>query len=178
MKNNQGFTMVEMLITAAISTMTLAGVMVLLITGVETWVVGATEVRLDRSGELLLGKIVRGPNGRSGLTAAGASEITIDDDQAGISFLVDKNDQPTATVADDTMVRIYLDPEANLIIYDPDTSVDDDQYPLNRNTVVSDISFSQTDSVISIELLLSETVLRSQRVMQTRFQTSVYLRKE
>lgn len=178
MNDNRGFTLVEMLVAVSISVVALAGIMVLLITGLETWVVGATEVRLDRSAELLLAKIVRGPNGQSGLRAAGSSDVSIDDNQAGITFLVDKNNEPTATVGDDTEVRIYLDSNANLLMYDPDTSVGSDAYPLNRNAVVEDISFSQTDSLIAIDLLLSETVLRSQRTMQTSFQTSVFLRKD
>jgi prepilin-type N-terminal cleavage/methylation domain-containing protein len=178
MKNNSGFTLVEMLIATMISVMALAGTMVLLITGLETWTVGATEVRLDRSAGLLLEKIVRGPNGQSGLRAAGATDVTIDAGQAGITFLVDKNVDPTYTITDDTQVRIYLDGAADLIMYDPDTSVAGDEFPLNREDDVSNIAFTQTGGMVDIELLMSDTVLRSQRVMQTRFETSVFLRKE
>jgi len=178
MKDNRGFTLIEMLIASGISLIALGGVITLFLTALETWTVGAAEIRLERNGRLLLEKIVRGPNGQAGLREAAASSVTIDADQAGISFLVDKNSEPTSTIADDTTVRIYLDQSNQRVVYDPDTSLSGNAFNLNRDAVVDSVIFAQSGNMVSIDLQLTDTVGTTQQTMQTSFQTSVFLRKD
>ena len=176
-KNNSGFTLVEILIASTISMVLLGGIMAVFLTSLNVWVMGSTDMSLERYGTLTLEKIVRGMGGRYGLREANGSTIAIDADGNGITFTVDKNDPPTSSAGDDTTVRVYLDPSNGNMMYDPDTSIAGNAFNISREGVVRDITFTQNGDVISVDVWLSQDVTPSSRTVEMRFQTSVSVRK-
>lgn len=176
-KSNHGFTLVEIIVASAISVMVLAGISAVFFTSLEVWTVGSTDVRLERTGSLLLERIVRGASGMYGLREANSDSVTIDPDSKHITYSVDKNDPPTYVIDDDTTVRIYHDKAYRRLMYDPDTSVGGDEFEISLNGVVEDISFTSSGNRVNIEVLLSDNVVTPDKTVQTRFNTSVVFRK-
>lgn len=176
-KNNSGFTLAEILIASTISMVLLGGILAIFLTSLNTWILGSTDMSLERYGTFTLEKIVRGMGGRYGLREANGSTVAIDADANGITFTVDKNDPPTSSASDDTTVRVYLDSGNGNMMYDPDTSIAGNAVNISKEGVVKDITFTRNGDVITVDVWVSKDVTPSSKTIEMRFQTSVYLRK-
>ena len=176
-RDTRGFTLVEVLVASALAIIIMGGIITLFLTSIETWKVGAAEVKIERNGSLALEKMVRGSGGTSGLREANPRSVVIYAGGAGITFSVDKNDPPTSTLSDDTTVRIYFEAENNNLIYDPDVFVANDEFIIVEDGSVAELNFSKTGDVIDINVRFFEQVTPRGRSVDMQFNTSVALRK-
>ena len=176
MKSKAGFTLMEMLVASMLGVLVLAAVMTLQMMSTRTFAEGTTDARLERLGNMILERIVRGPSGQYGLREARFDTLQVYESAwPCISYMVDRNDPPTFDTSDDTECSIYVDYEGR-IIYDPDTSVDNDEVALNNQPVVHEMNVTKQPGRVDIELVLQETVQPFASVMQVRVSTSVHPR--
>jgi type II secretory pathway pseudopilin PulG len=168
------FTLAEMMVAIFVSTLALAALMTLFAMSLHAWNDGSVDLSLQSSGRLIMEKIVRGPSGLFGLREAGEEDVTVDANGKGITFLVDKNTEPTFTREDDTQLRIfYLD---GRVMYDPSSEFVGDEVPLASFGRVEDICFEVNGNEVKIELWMGETASQGPAA-RVKLQTKVYLRK-
>ena len=176
-KGQKGFTLVEVITASSIALVVLAGVIMIMIMALNAWAVGTADARLERSGTMIMEKIARGISGRFGLREAHAKSIVIDQNAQGVTFAVDKNEEPTVTTDDDTTVRIYFDPETRMIMYDTDADKHGEDIEVSMEGGVEDIRFRRIGDVMNINLRMSDTVTSSIKTIQMQCSTSLFLRK-
>jgi prepilin-type N-terminal cleavage/methylation domain-containing protein len=169
-----GFTLAETMVGMAIFVIVMTGLITVFTMSMLSWKEGSRDLSLQGGGRLIIEKIVRGPGGRFGLREAAEGHITIDEDGRGITFLVDKNNPPTFTKADDTEQRIYL--ANNKVMYDPSTEEVGDEVPLVRLGRVEDISFELDGKAINVNLWMRETS-ETTHPSDVKLSTKVFLRK-
>ena len=176
-KGQKGFTLVEVITASSIALVVLAGVIMIMIMALNAWAVGTADVRLERSGTMIMEKIARGISGRFGLREAHAKSIVIDEDARGVTFAVDKNEDPTVTTDDDTTVRIYFEKDSRRVMYDTDADKQGKDIELSMEGGVEDIRFRRIGDVLNINLMMTDTVTSSIKKMQMQCSTSLFLRK-
>ncbi len=176
MKPKTGFTLVEVMVASLLAVFVVAAVYTIQMMGTRTFVEGSTDARLERLGNMILERIVRGPSGQYGLREARFDTLQVYESAwPHISYMVDRNDPPTFDTSDDTECSIYVDYEGR-IIYDPDTSVENDEIALNSQPVVSEMNVTRQSDHVEIELVLQETVHPFETVVEVRISTSVHPR--
>jgi prepilin-type N-terminal cleavage/methylation domain-containing protein len=173
MKSKAGFTLVEIMVASLISVLVVAAIYTIQMMSTRTFAEGTTDARLERLGNMILERIVRGPSGQYGLREARFDTLQVyQSEWPHISYMVDRNDPPTFDTSDDTECSIYVDYEGR-IIYDPDTSLDNDEVILNSRPVVHEMNVTKHADHVEIELVLQETVQPFDSAMQVRVSTSV-----
>jgi prepilin-type N-terminal cleavage/methylation domain-containing protein len=173
MKRNAGFTLVEVMVASLIGLLVLAAVIAIQMMSTRTFAEGSADAKLERAGNLVLEKIVRGPSGQYGLREARLGTVCVSEGPMGyITFQVDRNDPPTFDTTDDTQSAVYLDYEG-VITYDPDTSICGDEVALNAGARVAQMIVSKDKNSVTIELVLQETVHPFESTMEVRVRTSV-----
>jgi type II secretory pathway pseudopilin PulG len=170
----RGFTLAETVFAVLIFTIAMLGLMTVFCMSMHAWKEGGVDVSLQSSGRLIIEKIVRGPAGLFGLQEAGEGDVSVDTGGRGITFLVDKNTEPTFTRLDDTEVRIYL--HEDKIFYDPSAEVVGDEGPIVSFGRVEDVQFQREGNRVNIELWMREPS-EDPNPSQVKLQTRVFLRK-
>lgn len=174
MRKNCGFTLAELLVASSISILVVISVVALFAMTNRTWREASANVVLQSNGRLILNQLASGSHGRFGLREANFNTIEIENGGNSILFYVDKLSNPTYIETDDTGCRYYLD--NNRIWYDPDTSIEGDEYPLVLNGKVENIVFTKNSNYLDIELTMKDYAsIRSDAYVKLR--TSVFLRK-
>ena len=174
MRKNNGFTLAELLVASSISVLVVISVVALFAMTNRTWREASANVVLQSNGRLILNQLTSGSHGRYGLREANFKTITVGNGGNSILFYVDKLTNPTYSEGDDTGCRYYL--QNNRIWYDPDTSIEGNEYPLVINGKVENITFSKNSSCIDIDLIMKD--YGSTRAdAYVRLRTSVFLRK-
>ena len=175
-QREHGFTLPEMIVTLAAAVMLIGGVYLVYLMALRSWAEGSSNVALERTAAVLMDKIVRGVNGRFGLREADIGLITISADGHSVTFLVDKNDPPTAWNSDDVTSRYYQ--LGTNIYYDPNSSVAGDEIRLNRFGNVENLAFSMSGHVVTARLSLTAPAPRvTERLLSVRMETNIFLRK-
>lgn len=173
MKSNAGFTLVETMVAALIAFLVLAAVLAIQMMSAHTFAEGSADAMLERTGNMIMERIVRGPAGQYGLREARFGTVVVSGGPTPhIAYMVDRNNPPTFDTSDDTACAIYLD-ASNTIIYDPDTSVEDDEIELNAEPVIHQMTVIQHADTIEIELVLQQIVQPFESAMQVRISTSI-----
>lgn len=176
MKPKAGFTLVEVMVASLLGVLVLAAVITIQMMSTRTFAEGTADAKLERLGNMILERIVRGPSGQYGLREARLDTVQVyQSEWPYISYMVDCNDPPTFDTSDDTECSIYVDYEGR-IIFDPDTSVDNDEVALNSQPVILEMNVSKQAGHVEIELVLQETVQPFASAMQVRLSTSVHPR--
>ena len=174
MKRNGGFTLVEVLLASTISVLVAGGLLTMVTMGNSTWKEGSANITLQSSGRLILNQIARGSHGEYGLREANYQTAAVEDDGRAFRFVVDENEPPTYEQDDDTACRFYLQGER--IWFDPDTSVDGNEYTLVPNGRVQDIVFTKHNSYVTIDLTM-EDYASPRADAYVKLSTTVFLRK-
>lgn len=174
MRKNSGFTLAELLVASSISVLVAISVVALFAMTNRTWREASANVVLQSNGRLILNQLVSGSHGRFGLREANFQTIAIENGGNSILFYVDKLTNPSYPESDDTECRYYLHDDR--IWYDPDTSIEENEYPLVLNGKVENITFTKNSSCIDIDLIMKDYAsIRSDAYVRLR--TSVFLRK-
>jgi type II secretory pathway pseudopilin PulG len=173
MRSNTGMTLVEIMVAMLLGMLVLAAIVAVQMMSTRTFAEGTTDAMLERTGNSILERIVRGPAGQYGLREARFSTVTISGGATPVlTYMVDRNDPPTFDTSDDTECAIYLSP-TGLIVYDPDTSVGGDEVNLNSEAIVSTLNMTKNDTYVEIELILQHTVRPFDSAIQVRVSTCV-----
>ena len=176
MKPKAGFTLVEVMVATLLGMLVLAAVIAIQMMSTRTFAEGTTDAKLERLGNMILERIVRGPSGQYGLREARLDTLQVyESEWPYISYLVDRNDPPTFDPSDDTQSSIYLDYEGK-IIFDPNVTVENDEVVLNDQPVVLEMNVTKQPGHVEIELVLQEIVQPFASAMQVRVSTSVHPR--
>jgi len=176
MKSNAGFTLVEVMVACLIGVLVLAAVIAIQMMSTRTFAEGSADVMLERTGNMIMERIVRGPAGRYGLREARLSTIVATGgSESLVSFTVDRNDPPTFDTSDDTQCAVYLAgyEGARKVMYDPDTSVEDNEIELHPEALVSEMNVTVFADYVDVELVLQHTVQPFGSEMEVRVSTSV-----
>jgi len=168
------FTLSETMVGIFVSTLALAALMTIFSMSLHAWNDGSVDLSLQSGGRLIMEKIVRGPSGLFGLREAGEGDVTVDDNSKGITFLVDKNTQPTFSRHDDTQLRIFY--QDGRVMYDPSSEFVGDEVPLVSFGQVEDIRFEVNGNQVKVELWMGDTPSQGP-ASRVKLQTKVYLRK-
>jgi prepilin-type N-terminal cleavage/methylation domain-containing protein len=175
-RQQHGFTLLEVLFTLVASVMLVGGVFLFYLMSLRSWEEGSRNVALERNAGLIMDKIVRGTRGRFGIREADIGTVQVAEDGSSITYMVDKNDPPTAWNNDDVTTRFYQ--SGKLVMYDPDTSAYGDEVILNRFGDVDSVRFSLTGSMVNASLALSSDAVRTtSRRLTVQVQTNIFLRK-
>ena len=169
-----GFTLSETMVGIFVSTLALAALMTIFSMSLHAWNDGSVDLSLQSGGRLIMEKIVRGPSGLFGLREAGEGDVTVDVSGKGITFLVDKNTQPTFSRHDDTQLRIFY--QDGRVMYDPSSEFVGDEVPLVSFGQIEDIRFEVNGNQVKIELWMGDTPSQGP-ASRVKLQTKVYLRK-
>jgi len=169
-----GFTLSETMVGIFVSTLALAALMTIFSMSLHAWNDGSVDLSLQSGGRLIMEKIVRGPSGLFGLREAGEGDVTVDVSGKGITFLVDKNTQPTFSRHDDTQLRIFH--QDGRVMYDPSSEFVGDEVPLVSFGQIEDIRFEVNGNQVKIELWMGDTPSQGP-ASRVKLQTKVYLRK-
>jgi prepilin-type N-terminal cleavage/methylation domain-containing protein len=176
MRRQNGFTLVEMMVTLIAAVMLIGGVYLVYLMAIRSWQEGSVNVSLERTAGIIMDKIVRGVNGRFGLREADIGTVQVSSDGHSVTYMVDKHDPPTAWNSDDLTARYYQ--VATGVWYDPNTSVAGDEIGLNRFGDVQSLDFSLSGYVLTARLVLTKAAPRTtQHVLSVRMQTDIFLRK-
>jgi prepilin-type N-terminal cleavage/methylation domain-containing protein len=181
MKANAGFTLVEVLVASLIALLVLGAVISIQMMSTRTFAEGSADVLLERTGNLIMERIVRGPSGDGGLREARLSTVSATGGSAPrITFSVDKNNPPTFSTADDTQCAIYLEGagDARKVMYDPDTTIAGNEVALHPEALVTEMNVTVHPKYVDIELVLERTVQPFDSAMEVRVSTSVRPRCE
>ena len=174
MKRNSGFTLAEVLLASSISVIAAIAILTVFMMANRTWSEASANVTLQSNGRLILNQIARGGHGRYGLREANYSTLTIESGGKSVRFAVDKNEPPTYTTDDDTTCRFYQQNER--VWYDPNTSADNDEYPLVNAGRVQDITFIKNGSYVTVELTMKDYA-SPRGDAHVKLTTNVFLRK-
>jgi len=156
MKSKAGFTLVEVMVASLLGVFVVAAVFTIQMMSTRIFAEGTTDARLERLGNMILERIVRGPSGQYGLREARFDTLQVyESEWPYISYMVDR-----------------IDYEGR-IIYDPDTGVDNDEVALSSRPVVHEMNVTKQLDHVEIELVLQETVQPFESAMQVRVSTSV-----
>lgn len=180
MKRNAGFTLVEVLVASLIGLLVLAAVVAIQMMSTRIFAEGSADVLLERTGNIIMERIVRGPAGYYGLREARLSTVSVSGNPPRITYSVDKNNPPTFSTADDTQCAIYLEGagDARKAMYDPDTTVANNEIELHPEAVVSAMNVTAHTNYLDIELVLRRTVQPFNSAMEVRVSTSVRPRSQ
>jgi len=158
----RGFTVVEVLIAVVIMALVITGAISIYMMSITAWREGSTQIALQRTASIAMEKMVRGIDGRNGIREA--SSVTRPNDTT-IKF----------TSGIDAQERsFYL--SGSEIIYDPDTSTTDDEFPIVENirTTPSGLTFVVSGAVVTINLGMQGMVRG--KAIDINLSTSVKLR--
>jgi len=173
MRSKSGLTLVEVMVGMLLGMLVLAAIITVQMMSARTFAVGTADAMLERTGNLVLDRIVRGPAGQYGLREARFDTVSVSGGATPVlSFMVDRNDPPTFDTSDDTACAVYLNPEG-IIMFDPDTSVDADEIELNKETIIGEMNLTKTNSCVEIELILRRTVQPFDSALEVRISTCV-----
>jgi len=176
MQRENGFTLVEMIVTLIAGVMLVGGVFLVYLMAMRSWQEGAANVSLERTAGVIMEKMVRGVNGRFGLREADIGTVQVSEDGHSVTYMVDKLDPPTPWNNDDVTSRYYY--LGMQVWHDPDVSIAGDEIALNRFGDVEALDFSLSNHVLNARLLLTADPPRTRsRKLSVRMQTHMFLRK-
>lgn len=176
MRRKNGFTIAEMMVSMIAAVMLIGGVWLIYLMSMRSWAEGSRNAGLERSAGIVIEKIVRGANGRFGIREADIGTVQVSVSGDSVTFMVDRNDPPTAWNSDDVTSRYYK--LGTMVMYDPDTSVAGDELVLNRFGDVEELLFSLSGEVLTAKVVLTADAPRTtSRRLVTRMKTDIFLRK-
>lgn len=167
--------MAEILVAVLLMGIVMTAIMTGVLSSLSLWARGDTEAEIESNGRLILEQIARGRYGMYGLKEANLDALTISQQGSAIEFYIDKNDPPTPKTTDDTGCRYYL--IQNKVYYDPDISVSGNETPITSHGRVESLVFTKTGGFISIDLTVKDTPPASDKPIETKLSTGVFLRK-
>lgn len=176
MRRENGFTLPELLVALSLSVMIIGGILAVYLMSIRCWRDGSADVGLERTGGIVMEKIVRGVSGRFGVREANIGTVQVSESGDSVTFMVDKQDPPTPWNSDDFTSRYYQ--LGTQVMYDPDTSISGDELPLNRFGDVEELNFSLSGHVLTASLTLAaDTPGAMSHTLTGRVQTDVFFRK-
>jgi len=176
MRQENAFTIAEMMIVIITSVMLIGGVLMVYIMSMRSWKEGSINTGLERTAAIIMEKIVRGPSGRFGLREADVGMVQISETGNSVTFAVDKQDPPTQWYSDDVTSRYYH--AGTQAIYDPNVLISGDEIVLNRFGEVEDIDFSLSGYVVTARIVMTADAPRTtSRRLVARIQTDIFFRK-
>ena len=117
-RQRSGFTLVEILIAMSVSVIVLGAMMILLVQSFRIWRDGTSWMYLTVQSRLAREKVLRGLDGQYGLRQASAKNVAVTQGSGSTSdrmtFSVDPNEWPTASMADDRVYTVEMDADKKL----------------------------------------------------------------
>jgi type II secretory pathway pseudopilin PulG len=162
--NLKGMTLVEVMFATLIMGFMSLVLYSIAIAAMNTEKASQVESDLYLQGSMMIERIQVGEQGLYGIMKSRANSIAVSDDATQIDFSVDTNEDYTTDEDDDTNMSLYtddgdLDPmtlEDNLLVFDPDTNVDDDEIILGTN--VESVAFDFDGDKVTVDLSLTERI--------------------
>lgn len=173
MRSNAGMTLVEIMVAMLLGMLVLAAIVSIQMMSTRTFAEGTTDAMLDRTGNMILERIVRGPAGQYGLREARFSTVTASGGATPVlTYMVDRNDPPTSSTTDDTECAVYLTP-GGLIVSDPNTGLAGDEINLNSEAIIHELNMTKHNDYVEIELVLQRTVQPFNSAIEVRVSTCI-----
>lgn len=132
----------ELLIAVTITTLMVAGILAVYLKSLTAWHEGSVQLTLQRKSSMVMERMVRGVDGTNGIREAG--NITVPN-----SYTIQY-----ASGVDGTERSFYL--SGSDIIYDPDTSLADDESSIAEK--ISSLTFILSGNMVTITLNMQEAV--------------------
>ena len=176
MRRENGFTLVEILVSLIAAVGLLGGIITVYLMSIRSWAEGSTNASLERTAAIVIEKVVRGPSGRFGIREADIGTMQVSADAKSVSYTVDRQDPPTPWYTDDVTSRYYQ--LGTRIWHDPNSAVGGDEIALNRFGDVEDADFILSGQVLTVRLVLTaKAPVATTRRLSVRMNTDIFLRK-
>lgn len=164
LRDRKGLTFVELVFALMIMTFVITVITGVYIMAARMYKTSHTEAELYAEGAYVMDVIQKGESGLYGIMKGRRNTVVIAADQRAITFSADKNANYTTSVADDVQMSIAFDNgdgndatlEDNVIVIDPDTTVNGDELEVGRN--IGDVAFTYNGGIVTVDLTIERSV--------------------